>query len=145
MSDKHPPQHSSEALLEPYEGFSPRVSGKLLSHFFSCYVTLPCEIIDNSLGYLTVHTCDRVPVKVSLLKVQTKPMSRFVDILSKYCSDDGGLLVATRITNLGEEFDLKTAEHVIDLIHREPWATEIFNVHAQHDLAMMNDLEVISD
>ncbi|KIK54150.1 hypothetical protein GYMLUDRAFT_249754 [Collybiopsis luxurians FD-317 M1] len=130
------------ALLEPYEGFSPRVRGAILPHFMGCYVTLRCKLIKDGQEFLQVLACDEFCVKVSMIMIQDrKPMTEFLEILGKYCSDDGGVLLATRITNIGNSIDMRMEKSFIDVIHREPWATDIFNVHAQHDRAVIQALE----
>ncbi|KIK55614.1 hypothetical protein GYMLUDRAFT_62383 [Collybiopsis luxurians FD-317 M1] len=42
---------------------------------------------------------------------------------------------------LKHQEDLKQMECVINIIHQEPWATEIFNVHTQHDMVMIKEME----
>ncbi|KIK56457.1 hypothetical protein GYMLUDRAFT_247949 [Collybiopsis luxurians FD-317 M1] len=127
--------------LEPYEGFSPRVHGKLLPRFVGCYVTLPCEIIEDRRDSLLVLTCDQVHVQVSTTLVDGKPWTRFVEILGKYCNEGVEFLVATRMRNMGNDLDTQMMRSVIDIIHREPWATDIFNVHAQHNAAAIAALD----
>ncbi|KAE9391003.1 hypothetical protein BT96DRAFT_1001755 [Gymnopus androsaceus JB14] len=120
-------------LLTVADGINPRVNSGHLHSFLHKYVLLPCLVQweDKDLGMMNVQAANGGTISVStsrLDKEVVRNKSKFVEILGQvYQLSFGDLAVlAMRITNLSENFDLDMANEVIKFIH-DPRFSEIFN------------------
>ncbi|KAE9389505.1 hypothetical protein BT96DRAFT_1003147 [Gymnopus androsaceus JB14] len=115
------------------DGIHPRVNGALLPCFIDCFVVLPSEVIQHSpdTRALVVEACDGISVSVDLERLpQDLTVTRFIEVLGQvYCN--AGMIrtitvLAIRVINLGNEFDLSLVDRILKLIHDRRF-DDVFN------------------
>ncbi|KAE9402794.1 hypothetical protein BT96DRAFT_990815 [Gymnopus androsaceus JB14] len=123
------------STLHITDGINPRVNSSHLREFMHKFVLLPCMVQweDKELGMMDVTAADKAMVSVNTLRLEKQVLhdkSKFVEVLGQVYQPSFGevTILAVRLTNLGENFDLDMANKVIRFTHDSHFR-QIFNPH----------------